>query len=264
MKKTLSILLIVAMLFSALSLATVAAPAGTAITNADELKAITDSGTYYLANDITISGSWDLSTRFRGTLDGDGHTIYIADGTTLAGGLFRELAGKCVIKNLSIIQLGNATYNTAYSATTTATIEGIGALAAGTAHGYGEVSDPVTIQDVYIYANINTSHGKNVGGFIGEVRYSSLQMTRCVFDGSITATGGTDNYGVGGMVGGSWQRAYTFNIQECINYATITADAVVGGIFGTNRVGGYNNDNCFRNTRFEYCINYGVYLSPFS
>ena len=257
MKKTLSIILIAAMLLSLIPLVVVAAPAGTAITSADELKAITDSGTYYLANDITISGNWDLSTRFRGTLDGDGHTIYIADGTTLAGGLFRELAGKCVIKNLSIIQLGNATYNTAYSETTTATIEGIGALAACASYGYGEISDPVTIQDVYIYANINTSHGKNVGGFIGEVRYGALQMTRCVFDGSITATGGTDNYGVGGMVGGSWQRSYSFNIQECINYATITADAIVGGIFGTNRVGGYNNDNCFRNTRFEYCINYG-------
>ena len=243
------------MLFSALSLAAFAAPAGTAITSAAELQAMSASGTYYLANDITISGNWDYATPFAGTLDGDGHTIYIADGTTLAGGLFRELKNP-TIKNLKIVQKGNATYNTAYSNTLKATIEGTGVLAA-LAYGDDKSSPVCTITDVYIYANLNATHGKNVGGFIGEVRYGALQMTRCVFDGSITATGGTDNFGVGGMVGGSWQRSYTFNIQECINYADITADAVVGGIFGTNRVGGYNNDNCFRNTRIEFCINYG-------
>ena len=243
------------MLFSALSLATVAAPAGTAITSAAELQAMSAGGTYYLADDITISGNWDYATPFAGTLDGDGHTIYIADGTTLAGGLFRELKNP-TIKNLKIVQKGNATYNTATSSTLSNTIEGTGVLAA-LAYGDDKGSPMCTITDVYIYANLNATHGKNVGGFIGEVRYGALQMTRCVFDGSITATGGTDNYGVGGMVGGSWQRSYTFNIQECINYADITADAVVGGMFGTNRVGGYNNDNCFRNTRFEFCINYG-------
>ena len=255
MKKTLSILLIVAMLISMFSLAAVADTTGTAITSAAELKAMSNSGTYYLANDITISGSWDYETPFAGTLDGNGKTIYIADGTTLAGGLFRELKNP-TIKNLNIIQLGNATYNTAKSNTLSNTIEGTGVLAA-LAYGDDKGSPVCTVQDVYIYANLTASHGKNVGGFIGEVRYGALQMTRCVFDGSIKATGGTDNYGVGGMVGGTWQRSYTFNIQECINYADITADAVVGGIFGTNRVGGYNNDNCFRNTRIEFCINYG-------
>ena len=247
-----------AMLLGLIPLVATAAPAGTAITSAAELQAMSASGTYYLANDITISGNWDYATPFAGTLDGDGHTIYIADGTTLAGGLFRELKNP-TIKNLKIVQKGNATYNTAYSNTLKATIEGTGVLAA-LAYGDDKSSPVCTITDVYIYANLNATHGKNVGGFIGEVRYGALQMTRCVFDGSITATGGTDNFGVGGMVGGTWQRSYSFNIQECINYATIKADAVAGGIFGTNRVGGYSGDgaaNCLRNTRFEYCINYG-------
>ena len=258
MKKTLSIILMAAMLLGLIPLVATAAPTGTAITSAAELKAMSASGTYYLANDITISGNWDMTTIFGGTLDGDGHTIYIADGTTLAGGLFRELKNP-TIKNLKIVQKGNATYNTAYSNTLKATIEGTGVLAA-LAYGDDKGSPVCTITDVYIYANLNATHGKNVGGFIGEVRYGALQMTRCVFDGSITATGGTDNFGVGGMVGGTWQRSYSFNIQECINYATIKADAVAGGIFGTNRVGGYSGDgaaNCLRNTRFEYCINYG-------
>ena len=256
MKKTLCIVLITAMLLSLMPLAVFAdtTPTGTAISTMDELKAMSASGTYYLADDITISGSWDYATPFAGTLDGDGHTIYLADGVTLAGGLFRELKN-CTIKNLNIKQLGNATYNTATSQTLNNTIEGIGALAA-LAYGDDKGDVACTITNVSIYANI-TASDRNVGGFIGEVRYSALQMDRCVFDGSITSTGGENNYGTAGMVGGSWQRSYKFNIIDCINYATITAEGYAAGIFGANRVGGYNNDNCFRNTRIQYCINYG-------
>ena len=256
MKRILSVLLIVTMLLGLIPLTVAADTTGTAITSAAELKAMSAGGTYYLANDVTISGSWDYATPFAGTLDGNGHTIYIADGTTLAGGLFRELKNP-TIKNLKIVQKGAATYNTATSSTlSNNTIEGTGVLAA-LAYGDDKSSATCTVADVYIYANLNATHGKNVGGFIGEVRYGSLQMDRCVFDGSITATGGIDNFGVGGMVGGTWQRSYTFNIQDCINYATITAEALVGGIFGTNRVDKYSGDNCLRNTRIQYCINYG-------
>ena len=254
MKKLLSILLIVTMVLGMIPFA-VSAASGTAIASAEELKAMTSNGTYYLAEDITISGNWDYATPFAGTLDGNGHTIYIADGTTLAGGLFRELKNP-TIKNLKIIQKGAATYTTANSNTLNATIEGTGVLAA-LAYGDDKGSPMCTITDVYIYANLNANHGKNVGGFIGEVRYGALQMDRCVFDGSITATGGADNYGVGGMVGGTWQRSYTFNIQDCINYADITAEAIAGGIFGTTRVSSYSGDNCMRNTRIQYCLNYG-------
>ena len=254
MKKTLCIVLITAMLLSIMPMVVFAeTPAGTAISTVDELKAIGATGEYYLANDITISGNWDLATVFNGTLNGNGHTIYFADGVTIAGGLFRELQGDCTIKNLNIVQLGTATYNaTTSSQLSGATIEGIGALAA---LAYGDFKT-TTITNVSVYANI-TASGRNVGGLIGEVRYNNLDMSYCVFNGSITTTGGEDNYGTAGMVGGTWQRAATFNIQYCVNYGTITAESFAGGIFGTNRVGDDKSDNGLRNTRIMYCLNYG-------
>ena len=55
MKKTLCIVLITAMLLSLMPLAVFAdtTPTGTAISTMDELRAMSASGTYYLADDIT-------------------------------------------------------------------------------------------------------------------------------------------------------------------------------------------------------------------
>ena len=57
------------------------AASGTAITNADDLKAMENnpSGSYYLANDIEVPANLalftDSRTPFTGTFDGNGHAI---------------------------------------------------------------------------------------------------------------------------------------------------------------------------------------------
>ena len=57
------------------------AASGTAITNADDLKAMENnpSGSYYLANDIEVPANLslfaDYDRPFTGTLDGNGHKI---------------------------------------------------------------------------------------------------------------------------------------------------------------------------------------------
>ena len=55
------------------------AASGTAITNADELKAMSANGNYYLANDIEVPANLTLFTSydapFTGTFDGNGHAI---------------------------------------------------------------------------------------------------------------------------------------------------------------------------------------------
>ena len=61
MKKTLCMLLITAMLFTLVPMVVFAAPTGTAVSTLDELKAMKNNGTYYLANDI-------FRTREMGTL----------------------------------------------------------------------------------------------------------------------------------------------------------------------------------------------------
>ena len=75
MKRTISILVIVAMMLaSLLAIVPVSAaePEGTPVKNAKEFAAMDATGTYYLADDITISAP---SADFKGTLDGNGHTI---------------------------------------------------------------------------------------------------------------------------------------------------------------------------------------------
>ena len=185
MKKTLSIILIAAMLLSLIPLVVVAAPAGTAITSADELKAMSGntSDSYYLANDITISGSWNFTTAFGSDLDGNGHTIYFADGVSITGGLFNRIKGDATIKNLNIVQLGAATY--------TPVNEGLGVVAAQ-AQGEGEW---IKLSNVSVYANITVSQNVGVGGMLGDVRYCKVDMNRCVFDGSIRNTASGDRGG---------------------------------------------------------------------
>ena len=95
MKRTISILVIVAMMLASV-LAIVPAyaetPAGTAITTAADFAAMDAAGTYYLANDITISESY--AQVFTGTLDGNGKTV------TVSQPMFFNFGGK--IKNLTV------------------------------------------------------------------------------------------------------------------------------------------------------------------
>ena len=80
--RILTVFLTIAVLFT-MSFAAVPAYAasGTAITNADDLKAMENnpSGSYYLANDIEVPANLSLFTdydyAFTGTFDGNGHKI---------------------------------------------------------------------------------------------------------------------------------------------------------------------------------------------
>ena len=99
MKRTISILVIVAMMLAtvlAIVPASAATPEGTAISNVAEFAAMDPAGVYYLANDLTLSATYE-SANFAGTLDGNGKTI------TLSGvaSAFKELEG-ATIRNLTL------------------------------------------------------------------------------------------------------------------------------------------------------------------
>ena len=259
MKKTLCMLLITAMLFTLIPMVVFAAPTGTAVSTLDELKAMKNNGTYYLANDITITGEWNFLPGAtanpwkweNGTLDGNGHTIYYADGTTIIGGFVRE-AYNITIKNLNIVQLGNTTY-------------------IGTDNG-GEVSPlfrrlvggTITITDVNIYANVVMTQANTAeqgGGFVSQIHQpTTLRMTRCVFSGSITKNWTESaNKGVAGMLGGSWSDfAQNVYMNNCINYADITSTSSAGGFFGNYRGNNPKSGSMgFRTLEVINCINYG-------
>ena len=261
MKKTLCMLLITAMLFTLIPMVVFADTTGTAISTLDELKAIKNSGTYYLASDITITGEWNFlpgstSTPYRwenATLDGNGHTIYYADGTTIIGGFVRE-ANNITIKNLNVVQLGQTTY-------------------IGNDNG-GEVSPlirrvmggTVTITDVSIYANVEmtTANGANqCGGFVAQLQNNntSLKLTRCIFSGSITKNHSDDaDKGVAGMVGGNYLEysKHSLSMIDCINYADIYSVDCAAGFFGNMRCKSSGSQYEGVSTLVvRNCINYG-------
>ena len=94
MKKTISILVIIAMMLaSLLAIVPISAadPEGTAVTNETEFLAMTADGTYYLANDIVLSQPY--GTIFSGTLDGNGKTITVTNNP-----VFKNLAGINVLQ----------------------------------------------------------------------------------------------------------------------------------------------------------------------
>ena len=251
MKRILSIFLTVAMLFSLCSLAISASetPEGTAIRSAAAFKRMDPTGTYYLASDIVIHGSWRFD-EFRGTLDGNGHTIYF-DHATVAGGLFAKLGGAedavTTVKNLNIVQLEEVTYTPAN--------EGIGALA-----GSSDLGVSTTVENVKVYANItNAVDGTALGGLIGDARYCSLFMKNCVFSGSLTnvlETGTSDSKNsTGGMLGKTWSSVSKVHIVECVNYGDLTARARVAGMFGYDYP--KSDTECIKELVIDKCVNYG-------
>ncbi|MBP3315509.1 MAG: hypothetical protein J6M03_06765, partial [Clostridia bacterium] len=235
MKRTISILVIVAMMLASL-LAIVpvsaATPEGTPVKNAKEFAAMEADGTYYLANDITIGKSYG---EFKGTLDGNGHTITV-NGVASA---FTKLAGANV-SNLTISASADAVAPSAHT----------GALA-GTANG--------TFTNVHAVVNYNYTGAvpTKVAGLIGEINGATV-ITGCTAKGSINMPFENSSNGetaaVGGLVG--FVGAQTVSFSQCVNYVNLLNMAErtnVGGILGQAN-GGYN-------LTVDSCANYGALTS---
>lgn len=248
MKKICSWIVILAMLMSVgtvLVSANEALPEGIAIRTSEELATMSADGTYYLDSDVMILGNWKY-TEFKGTLDGNGHTIYFVNAT-VSGGLFESLAGGTV-KNLSIVQLGNGVFNPVN--------EGVGAVAAR-ASGHN-----VLIENVIVDVNIDVNaNNVEVGGFVGNVRYitGSFVARNCIFAGSvINRVNITDHTYGGGIVGGTWASVKSMTFERCINYGTVESWQWTGGILGNTRAHTSDTSMNVKELIVKECINYGT------
>ena len=235
MKRTISILVIVAMMLASL-LAIVpvsaATPEGTPVKNAKEFAAMEADGTYYLANDITITKPY---ADFKGKLDGNGHTIAV-NGAPSA---FTKLSG-ATVSNLTVTASADAVAPSGH----------VGALA-GTANG--------TFTNVHAVVNYNYTGAvpTKVAGLIGEIN-GATAITGCTAKGSINMpfenSSNGDTAAVGGLVG--FVGAQTVSISKCVNYVNLLNMAErtnVGGILGQAN-GGYN-------VTVDSCANYGALTS---
>ena len=212
------------------------------ISSADEWNAFCNSvntGTYYegrtvqLTNDITISkmAGTKKDVSFKGTFDGQGHTLTLSGGdfgtssspqSNADCAPFRFVAGATFLN----LKVAGDIYSSSQRA----------AGFIGTA-GPGDLTFTNCVSAVNIHASRSNNDGTH-GGFIGNLQgHHEFNLTAtfngCAFTGSITTTNGTNN--VGGFVGwcewnndGNDEKGYCkLRLNNCI--VAPNADCITSG-----------------------------------
>lgn len=195
---------------------------------------------FKLDNDLTINGEWTpigTSTKpFRGTFDGNGHTIYgnlkFTDvATNVAVGLFGYVGNNAVIKNL----------NNRATITSTSQINGnyTGAIV-------GRALNNLTMLNCSNYGVVNGGTSF-VGGLIGNVylgkdgqEYKTI-IEACHNEGNVTCTyTGTSSSSVGGIVGvvnGNDKADPVLEVKGCYNQNVILSSDKTKGIYSAGILG---------------------------
>ena len=203
------------------------AASGTAITNADELKAMSANGNYYLANDIEVPANLILFTSydapFTGSLDGNGHAIkgytYTSSADWTEQAALFGYAKNATFKNLKMSNV-NISLNQA-----------------GTAAALVAASENCKFTDINVSGKIV---GKSLNTAAGIVAYSyeGGTLTNCKNSADITITNadeGSSAAGVAGFIGSAGSMKNCSNsgkisISGSIEAASISAAGVVLGV----------------------------------
>lgn len=192
------------------------AASGTAITSADDLKAMENnpSGSYYLANDIEVPANLSLFTDsrnpFTGTFDGNGHTIknYTYSTTEedlMHAGLF------CRTKNATFKNLTMTDVNIS--------VKSGGNFAALAAYGQGS-----TFENITVSGKVSASGAINsLGGIIGSLNGGSL--TKCTNKADITVTG-TTGATAAGVAG---RASANSTLKNCSNSGEVSISGPIEG-----------------------------------
>lgn len=198
-----------------------------------------------------ISSSATYITAYKGTFDGDYHTIngLKIDSTASNQGLFGAING-ATIKNLKVngsvtssnnyiggivgkVQQGTIE-NCSFSGTVSTTKSG------GYAGGITSYAGNTSTQKATITGCANTASVKGgvTGGIAGYVKYTTIE--NCYNVGTITRMGSGSSDRTGGIVGQSMNRS---SVSHCYNSGTISSTSSFGAICGWN--GGKTVTNCF-------------------
>lgn len=241
------------------------------IGSAEDFAAITwqnSSGYFKLTDNITVTKPCDAT--FKGTFDGDGHTVTLTLNVTSGNaGLFGETGGGAVIKNLTVDADVTSTAGSNYAATAglvgkvsgSTTVENCGVT--GTASNTSTSSSPVyvggligyltgncTVTNSYSQAtvsNTNSASSSSTGGFLGKTsNYCTLTVKNCYSSGDVTANKGYAG-GFTGYVYCSNRNKHTYT--NCYAAGTVTASAGNGFGFAYSYAStGYSFTNCYYNT----------------
>lgn len=170
------------------------------------------------ASDYTSLAGKDFT--FRGTIDGNGHTIY-----NLNGPIFNTL-DNATIKNLKLenAYLGNSVSNEVGVMSTFKN-----AALANTAYAGTTISN-VHVKDLTIITRFT---GVKYGGIVGSARGGSKPVT--IKDSSVTnlkITGTDNSYSEGSQIGGIAGAIQNTTIEDCYVEGIIKGKSGLGGIVG--------------------------------
>ena len=162
-----------------------------------------------LMNDITVTsyaGRGDAAY-YRGTFDGNGHTLNVnIDRTGADNGPAAPFAyfGDATIKNLHV----------------TGTVKG-GTHSAGLM-GHWVGTPTITIDRVWVSTNVTTS-SRYAGGVLGHAGEANVNMTDVRFDGKVVTNNQEDNSYAGSIIGwaheGSWTFHRVYNASEDTDFS---------------------------------------------
>lgn len=191
------------------------AVSGTAITSADDLKAMENnpSGSYYLANDIEVPANLSLftdsRTPFTGTLDGNGHSIKGYSYTAASDDLMHA-ALFCRTKNASFKNLNMTDVHIS--------VKSDGNFAALAAYGQGTTFENITVSGKLSASGIINT----LGAIVGSLNDGSI--TNCTNKADITVTGAAGAAAVG--VAGTASAA---TVKNCTNSGAISISGPIDG-----------------------------------
>ncbi len=186
---------------------------------------------YFLANDLDFNnvmpGNWIENNEilFKGTLDGNGKTLYNVV-LTARRGIIGVLDGGTV-KNLTIHN-ANVTYNTSQSTTT--------GILVGRIQGTGALIENVIITNSSVSSNVLSGGLAGLiqpatGGSPGTVTINNVSITGTTVSGA----GSFDAYGNGGFVGTINNMSVSMNNVTAQTNTTSTGTASAGGLIGALR-----------------------------
>lgn len=244
------------------------------IGSAEDFAAITwqnSSGYFKLTDNITVTKPCDAT--FKGTFDGDGHTVTLQlDVTSGNAGLFAKTGSGAVIKNVIVdatVTSSVYSYTSQYygvaglvgyvdGKTTidhcgvTGTVKGTSTSSSYAAYIgglIGVISDKCEITNSYVSAtveNANKNKDSYTGGFLGRTSGTyTLSVTDCYASGDVTAAGGRAG-GFTGYVYCSNSNRHTY--ENCYAAGTVTASAGNGFGFAYSYAStGYSFTKCYYN-----------------
>ena len=244
------------------------------INSAEDFAAITwqnSSGYFKLTDNITVTKPCDAT--FKGTFDGDNHTVTLELNVTSGNaGLFAKTGSGAVIKNIIVdanVTSSVDSYATSYygaaglvgyvdGKTTidhcgvTGTVKGTSTSSSYAAYVgglIGVISDKCEITNSYVSAtveNANKYSGSYTGGFLGRTSSTyTLSVTDCYASGNVTAAGGRAG-GFTGYVYCSNSNKHTY--ANCYAAGTVTASAGNGFGFAYSYAStGYSFTKCYYN-----------------